>query len=298
MKRWLLLLAFVLTAPAHGYEFLSGYDTAPTVAAALERVKAEPQKHVLLYFGMSEFCPPCKEARAILNSDAVRSKWRPHYVVVNIDIYAPTREEREVIDQVRVSWAPVLVFLAPSGTRVAYSRQLRSEREALLLGEYVSQRQYAMSPLGKVLAQDFDSKRLAKLAAEAHAVPGTARIDDRPRLKDVLAQEHERLSGEALGKLLPGKRMRKENQDWFLTMELRERRLLDAEGKRKDGRGQMKGSGKWYVTRKGKLCVELRTSGVEEYWCRHVFRTGSGAYYVTKDLRPKSSAYRFTLDGA
>lgn len=287
------LLLFAL--PAHAYEFLSGYDTAPTVAAALERVKAQPEKHVLVYFGASEFSPACREARAILNSDLVRNKLRAHYVVVNIDLFSPTKEEREVIDQVRVSWAPVMVFLTGNGTRVAYSRQLRSEREALQLDEYVSQRQYAMSTVGsKVMGQGFDTRQLAKLAAEARVVPGAAPIDDRPRLKDVLAQEHVRLSGEDLREALPGKRMLKENQDWFLTMDLKARKLLVAEGKRKNGRGQMEGSGQWYVTKKGKFCVDLRTRGVDEHWCRHVFRAG-GTYYAVKDLRPNRVAYRFSL---
>lgn len=290
-----VLALLLLAAPARAYEFLPGYDTAPTVAAALERVKAQPEKHVLLYFGASEFSPDCRRAREILASDRVRNQWRAHYVVVNIDLFAPTKAEREVIEQVRVSWAPVLVFLSPNGTRVAYSRQLRSEREALQLDEYVSQRQYALSAVGnKVMGQGFDSRELAKLAAEARVVPGSAPIDDRPRLKDVLAQEHVRLSGEDLRQALPGRRMLKENQDWYLTMDLKDRKLLVAEGRRKDGRGQMEGSGQWYVTRKGKLCIELRTRGVDEYWCRHVFRAG-GTYYLVKDLRPSRVAYRFTL---
>lgn len=125
-------------------------------------------------------------------------------------------------------------------------------------------------------------------------VPGTAPIDDRPRLKDVLAQEQVRLSGDELRQALPGRRMQKENQDWFLTMDLKDKKLLVAEGKRKNGRGQMEGSGQWYVTKKGKFCVDLRTRGVDENWCRHVFRTG-GTYYVVKDLRPTRVAYRFTL---
>ena len=294
MIRILAMLLLVLPLPAQAYSFLTGYDEAPSVAAALERVKAQPQKHVLLYFGMSEFCPPCKQARAILNSEQVRDKWRANYVVVNIDLFAPTPQEREVIDQVRVSWAPVLVFLDGTGKRVAYARQLRSERDALQLNEFVSQRQYALSALGKYSAQDFDSGRLGRITAEALAVPGTQRIDDRPRLRDVLAQEHERLSAAQLRQLLPGRRMHKENQEWFLTLDLKERNLLDASGRRKDGRGEMQGAGRWYVTRKGKFCLELNSRGVDENWCRHVFRANEG-YYVVKDLRPERLAYRFSL---
>ena len=276
-------------APAtQAYSFLAGYDEAPSVAKALERVNAQPEKHVLLYFGMSEFCPPCKEARGILNSGAVREKWRSNYVVVNFDLFAPTAAEREIIEQVRVKWAPVLVFLNASGKRVAYATQLRSERDALQLNEFVSQRQYAMSALGKYSAQDFAPGRTGR------ALTQTQRIDDRPRLRDVLAQQHERLSGDALKKLLAGRRMRKENQEWFLTLDLGERNLLEAAGARKDGRGEMRGVGKWYVTKKGKLCLELTSRGVDENWCRHVFRAGE-TYYVTKDLRPERLAYRFSL---
>ena len=283
----LLIAAFMPVARA--YTFLNGYDEAPSVAAAIERVRAQPGKHVLIYFGMSEFCPPCKEARAILNSERVREKWRPNYVVVNIDLFAPTKEEREVIDQVRVSWAPVLVFLEGSGKRVAYAKQLPSEREALLLNEFVSQRQYAMSALGKYSAQNFDPGLANRAAAR------TPPIDDRPRLRDVLAQQHERLTGPDLKQLLSGKRMHKENQEWFLTLDLKERNLLEATGNRKNGKGEMKGAGKWYVTRKGKLCLALTSRGVDENWCRHVFRAGEG-YYVVKDLRPERLAYRFVLE--
>jgi len=275
--------ALLLALPAQAYEFLQGYDAAPTVAAALERMKAQPDKHVLVYFGMSEFCPPCREARAILNSDAVRARLRPHYVVVNIDLFAPSAAEREVIDQVRVSWAPVLVFLDGSGKRVAYARQLRSEKDALSLHRLVSQREYALSPVGKYAAQDFDPARVGRVGAKP--------IDDRPRLRDVTAQRHTRLSPVEIRQLLADKRMRKENQDWFLTLQFRDRNLLEVQGSRKNGRGDMSGVGKWYVTRKGKLCLELVARDVDENWCRHVFFAG-GTYYLSKDLRPDRVVYR------
>jgi len=294
MRLWLSALLLLVTAlPAQAYSFLTGYEEAPNVAAALERVRAQPGKHVLLYFGESEFCPPCRETRAMLNSDPVRNKWRPNYVVVNIDLFAPTPEEREVIEQVRVRWAPVLVFLDGSGKRVAYAKQLRGEKEALQLNEFVSQRQYAMSALGKVSGQDFDPGRLSRAAAEA------PRIDDRPRLRDVLAQKHERLSAGDLRQLLAGKRMRKESQDWFFTLDFKEKNLLEAAGSRKDGRGgNIRGLGKWYVTRKNKLCVELTLNGpgVDENWCRHVIRA-SDTYYLSKDLRPDRVVYRLVPDG-
>jgi len=289
--RWILAaLALAAALPARAYPFLTGYDEAPSVSAALERVRAEPQRHVLVYFGMSEFCPPCKEARAVLNGESVRARLKPHYVVVNIDLFAPTREEREVIDQVRVSWAPVLLFLDGTGRRVAYARQMRGERDALALDEFVSQRQYALSATGKY-AQNFDAGPVGR------ALPASQRIDDRPRLRDVTSQEHQRVAGAELRRLLLDKRMRKENQDWFLTLDFREKNLLEAAGSRKDGRGQMRGSGKWYVTKKGKLCLELTSlaSGLDETWCRHVFRA-NGTYYLSKDLRPDRVVHRFVPD--
>jgi hypothetical protein len=288
--RLLALLLFAAVAlPAQAYSFLPGYEEVTSIAAALERVKSQPQRHVLVYFGMSEFCPPCREARAILNSDKVREAWRHNYVVVGIDLFAPTKEEREVIEQVHVAWAPVLLFLDSSGKRVAYARQLRSERDALAMNEFVSKRQYAMSALGKYSQnRDFG---LTELAAA-----GPQRIDDRPRLRDVTSQPHERLQGDALRKLLTGKRMLKENQDWFLTLDFRERKLLDTAGERKDGRGTMKGVGQWYVTRKGKLCLEIDMRGVDENWCRHVFRAGE-TYYLSKDLRPDRLVHRMVPAG-
>lgn len=286
------LLLGIVAASAAAASPLQGYDEAPGLAAALERVRAEPARHVLLYFDQSSFCPACREVREIVTSEAVRLKWRPNYVVVWIDLLAPAPGHRELIEQVRVTHAPVFVFLNAEGRRVAYSRQLRSERDAFQLDELVSQKQYALSAVGRYTAQDF---RAAPADPHARFVAvGPKPVDDRPRLRDVLSREHKRLSGEDLKALLPGRRMHKENREWFLTLDLRERKLLEATGERKDGRGKMQGAGKWYVTKKGKLCLELQTRGVDEMWCRHVFQAGD-TYYVVKDLRPERVAYRFAL---
>jgi len=288
-----LLLA--LAPLAQAFVFLNGYEEAPTLAAALERLKARPEKHVLIYFGMSRFSEADAETRAVLTSDAVRDRWRPNYIVVNIDLYAPSKEEREIIDQVRVSWAPVLLFLDSTGKRVAYARRLYTERDALLLNDFVSRREYAMSAFAKYTGQNFNYAGAGRTVSSVLVATNAERIDDRPRLRDVLAQKHERVLGDELRKLLPGKRMLKENQDWFLELDLKEGKAMQATGKRKDGRGEMQGKGVWYVTKKGKLCLELTAGGVDENWCRHVFRVGQG-YYVTKDLRPERLAYRFSLE--
>jgi hypothetical protein len=193
-----------------------------------------------------------------------------------------------------VSWAPVLLFLDSTGKRVAYARRLYTERDALLLNDFVARREYAMSAFAKYSGQNFNYMGAGRMVSPVLVATGVERIDDRPRLRDVLVQKHERVLGEELKKLLPGKRMLKENQDWFLELDLKEGKAMQATGKRKDGRGEMKGTGVWYVTKKGKLCLELTAGGVDENWCRHVFRVGQG-YYVTKDLRPERLAYRFSL---
>jgi thioredoxin-related protein len=295
----LLLMAAPL---AHAERFLLGYDEAPNLAKAFERVKAQPEKHVLLYFDMSQHCVPCTEVRALLNSEPVREQWRRNYVVVTIDLYAPGREEREIIEQMRVSWAPVLVFLDREGRRVTYTRELRGEEHARLLNEFVSQRQYALSAVTRYGGRHFDTTA-ARLASQARFQKDrkaasepwvVTRIDDRPRLGQVLAHNPERLAGAALKQAMLGKVMYKENQEWFLELLLDKGNLLQASGRRKDGLASMRGKGKWYVTKKGKLCLELTAGGVDENWCRHVFKVGEG-YYVSKDLRPKSPVYRFVL---
>ena len=152
-----------------------------------------------------------------------------------------------------------------------------------------------MSAFAKYSGQNFNYTGAGRSTSAVLVATGAERVDDRPRLRDVLAQKHERVLGDELRKLMPGNRMFKENQDWFLELDLREGKVVQAAGKRKDGRGEMRGTGVWYVTKKGKLCIELTAGGVDENWCRHVFRVGAG-YYVTKDLRPDRLAYRFSLE--
>jgi hypothetical protein len=288
------ILLCVASAAANAYSFLYGYDEAPTVAQALERVKGQQGRHVLVYFGMPKGCPQCNYTRSMLSSPGHAAQWKPNYVAVNVDIYDPTPDGRALMEQHRIRWAPVLVFLDASGKRVAYARQLRNEKEVVLLNEFVSQKLYVKTDFGKYYAANFEA-RGAERTVPVTKVAAAPRIDDRPRLRDVLAQKHERLTGDALKALLAGRRMLKENQDWFLTLDLAAGNSMQASGKRKDGTATMQGAGKWYVTRKGKLCLELTGGGVDENWCRHVFRAGE-AYYVVKDLRPDRLAYRFALE--
>ena len=289
------LLLCLAASAAHAYSFLYGYDEAPTIAQAVERVRDQPGKHVLIYFGMPKMCPQCNYTRTILSGGDLAPLWRPNYVVVNVDIYHPSSEERQVIKKYGVAWAPVLAFLDGTGRRVAYAKQLRNEKEALLLNEFVSRKLYTKTEFSKYYAANFEARGAERVVPEAKVATAPAPIDDRPRFRDVLAQKHERLAGDDLKKALAGRRMHKENQDWFLVLELKPGNMLAATGSRKDGKGTMQGPGKWYVTRKGKLCLEINSGGVDENWCRHVFRVGEG-YYVVKDLRPDRLAYRFALE--
>ncbi|HTN27995.1 MAG TPA: hypothetical protein VL180_09440 [Burkholderiales bacterium] len=295
------VLLLVFASLSHAGRFLVGYDEAPSLAKAFEQIKAEPKKHVLLYVDMSQRCPECAVVRGLLNSDAVRGQWRGNYIVVSVDLFAPSKEEREIIEQLRVSWAPVLVFLDGNGRRVTFVRDLVSESQARLLDEYVSQRQYALSPVTRYSGKEFDASlarvatagRIAKEEATGESSQ-QARIDDRPRLKEVLAHKPVALKGAELKKMLTGKMMYKENDFWFLDLALEDKNVIQAKGRRKDGKGDMQGKGVWYVTKKGKLCIELKAGGVDENWCRHVFKVGEG-YYVSKDLRPDRAVYRFVL---
>lgn len=292
IRSGIVLALLAVPGFAQAYSFLNGYEEAPTVEAALERVKAQPDRHVLIYFGSPRACQPCNYTRYLLSSPEHLARWKPNYVVVNVDTYDPSAEGRQLMQKHGIVWAPRLAFIDASGRTVAYSKQLRNEREITLLNEFVSQKLYLKTDFGAYYAANAASKGTER-TVPVTKVASVQKIDDRPRFRDVLGQKHERVGAAAL-KALSGQRMLKENQDWFLTLDLKPGNLMEASGKRKDGTATMKGAGKWYVTKKGKLCLELAGGGVDENWCRHVFRVGEG-YYVVKDLRPDRLAYRFAL---
>lgn len=283
---------------AQAYSFLYDYDEVQTVAQGLERIKGAPERHLLIYFGMPKSCPPCNYTRNLLNGSDLRRLYKPNYVVINVDIVTPSPQHKPIVEKSGVRWAPVLSFLDASGKRVAFAKQLRNEKEAVLLNEYVSRKLYLKTRFQDYYAANFNASGPERTMPQTALAKAPVKIDDRPRLRDVLGQKHERVLGEELRKLLPGQRMVKENQDWVLTMDLAPDGKLAASGKRKDGKGEMRGPGNWYVTKKGKMCIEVKSSGLDETWCRHVFRVGENYYYATKDLREKSLAYRFTLERA
>lgn len=296
MQRLILMLALLCAVAVARAELLPNDYEKMSYAQALERIKAQPHRHIMLYFGLETHCPPCVYTRGLLTGGTLKALYKPHYIVVQVDLRQPGAENLKVIEKYKARWAPTLVFLNAAGKEVAFLRKgFKNEREAILTHEFISQKLYARSDLEAYVQANFNAtgaQRNVPETRQASAVPP----DSRPRLRDVLGQPHERVAGEALRALLPGMRMEKENQDWFLTLQLAPSGAMHGSGHRKDGKGKMKGEGKWYVTKKGKLCVELKSSGADETWCRHVFRVGENYYYAVKDLRPDRLAYRFTLE--
>ena len=294
-------LAALLLACASGAqaELLPNDYDKMSYSQALQRVRAEPQKHVMLYFGLETFCPPCTYSRGLLTGSTLKALYQPNYLVVLTDLREPGDEGRKVVAKYKVRWAPTILFLDAQGRKVADLRGgFKNEREAILTHEFVSQKLYAKSDLAAYVKANFNASGAQRVVPETKAAQG-APADDRPRYRDVQARRHERIAGDDLRKLLPGMRMEKENQDWFLTLHLRDGGALEADGVRKDGRGKARGPGKWYVTKKGKLCLEVKAVALDETWCRHVFRIEDGNYYyAVKDLRPDRVAYRFTLERA
>ena len=64
-------LLFGATGVAHAYSFLNGYDEARSVEQAVQRIKDQPDKHVMIYFGKPKNCPQCNYTRNILNGGAL-----------------------------------------------------------------------------------------------------------------------------------------------------------------------------------------------------------------------------------
>lgn len=268
-----------------------------SLAQALERATADPSKHVMIYFGLESFCPPCIYTRNLMSGSSLRALYKPNYAVVEIDLRNPSPEQRKVIGKFGARWAPTLVFLDANGKTVArLSGGFNNEKEAVLTHEFVSQKLYGKSDLAEYVKANFNQRGSQRVVPETKIAKLTTPPDDRPRLRDVLAQKHERIFGDDLKQLLQSKRMEKENQDWFLTMLLESGGKVAAQGNRKDGKSSMKGNGVWYVTKKGKFCIDVKAPGLDESWCRHVFRVGENYYYATKNLRGQSLAHRFTLE--
>src|SRR4029079_9649731 len=143
-------------SPAHAQPsalFSDRYEQT-TYPEAIERVKRDPDRHVMLYFGMYTGCPPCNFTRNILNGTLLRELYRPSVVLVYVDLRHPRDEaERELAKKHKVRWSPTLLFVDARGRTVArFTRGLNSEREGVLLHEFVTRRLYTKTNAHAYLA--------------------------------------------------------------------------------------------------------------------------------------------------
>src|SRR5688500_15498054 len=208
---------------------------------ALQAVTADPSKHVMIYFGLETACPPCVYTRNILSGGSLVRLYKPSFAIVDIDLRNPTPEQQKVIEKYGARWAPTLVFTDASGKMLArLAKGFKNEKEAVLTQEFVTQKLYAKTDVAEYIKANFNLPGTQRVVPETKVAKVAKPAADRPRLADVLAQKHERIHGEELRRLLPAKRMEKENQDWFLTMMLEPGGKVAATGKRKDGKGGMK----------------------------------------------------------
>lgn len=298
MRRYALSAMFLLAAGTAAQASLlpDDYETM-AYTEALERIRGQPERHVMIYFGMWSNCPPCLYTRNLLRGPSIRSLYKASFQVTEVDLRNPDKDGRAAIEKYKVYWAPTLIFLDAAGKVVLrLPKGFDNEMHAILVGEYVSRKLYAKTDIGAYVKANFNATGAQRVVPETRLAVTRPAADERPRLRDVLAQNHQRVPDDQMKKLFSGTRMEKENQDWFLSLALGPDGKLAAQGSRKDGKGKISGPGVWYVSKKGKFCVEVKATGLDETWCRHVFRVGDNYYYAVKDLREKSLAYRFTLE--
>ena len=110
MKRLLPLLAIGLCAlgasGAHAASYLSDQYEHASYEKALDRIKSQPNRHVMVYFGMFTMCPPCNYTRNILNGRDVLEKYKDNYVVVSINLRNPTDAQKPVVTRSASAGSP------------------------------------------------------------------------------------------------------------------------------------------------------------------------------------------------
>ena len=211
--RALITALLLVAASATWAELLPNDYEKMNYPQALERVKAQPERHVMIYFGLETFCPPCIYTRGLLTGSTFKALYKPNYIVVPIDLRMASKENMAAIEKYNVRWAPTLIFLDHGGNMVLRkSSGFKNEKYGILVHEFVSQKLYRKTDYGKYFAANFNASGAQRIVPETKVVK-PAPADDRPRLRDVLAQKHEQVAGEPLKKLLAEKRMEKENQD-------------------------------------------------------------------------------------
>lgn len=290
-----LLAALYAPAASHGYYLSDKYEQV-VYEQALERIKGQPARHVMVYFSMATNCPPCNYTKNLLNGPNLLERYKLHYVVVHIDIRDPRREEdRKIIAKYKARWAPTLVFVDHKGKLVArIPKGFNNEKEAVLLDEFVSQRLYRKTDFREYFTANFNHDGAHRVVPETRAQK-PAVYDDRMRLRDVLAQNHERMAAEELKRQLPGMLLHKETAQWVHTLALGADGSLTASGNKKDGTDTTRGAGSWTVSDESKLCVDMKWRKVEEQWCRYVYRVGED-FYAVNEIRDNMAAHRFTLE--
>jgi thioredoxin-related protein len=300
-----VLLALVATG-AQAFYLSERYEQAP-FPEALSRVKAQPGKHVMVYFSMERGCPPCNYTRNMLNGPDVLDLYRKDFVVVTIDLRSPASDaERALIAKYKARWAPTLVFLDGSGRELArFARGFSNVLDAQLLHEFMTRKLYTKTTAQAYITANFNAEGTARVIPEGKAaVVSKPFEDDRMTVADVKKLPHERVSAEDLRTRLAGSKLdyhsrlkRPEGmQTWQGTWTLDTEGGLVASSQRMDKPGSNQGKGKWRVQDDGQLCYEIAwASNRNVDTCVWVFRVGDEFYLAPRD-HPASRIYlRWTL---
>src|SRR5690348_4872275 len=104
---------FLAAGPGQGALLTNDFNQV-SYAEAMERVKAQPDRHVMIYFGMRTGCPPCNYTRNHLGSSLFKL-YNANYIVTEVDIRAGGKDAYALMEKYHVSWAPTLVFLDAKG---------------------------------------------------------------------------------------------------------------------------------------------------------------------------------------
>lgn len=286
--------------------FSDRYEQA-TYAEALERIKGNPNRHAMIYFGMYTGCPPCNFTRNVLNGATLRELYHPSVVLVYVDLRHPKGEaEQALIKKYKASWAPTLVFVDARGRSAArFARGFSNEREGVLLHEFITQRLYTKTNAQAYIAANFNAEGRARTIPDARAALKPAFQDDRMTLGELKKLPHERVSREDLQTRLPGSalhheaRLRFANEKAIVTSQGEWK--FDADGglaatSRREGKtGIAHGSGQWRVNETGQLCYEIQWPTRKANACSWVYRVGDEFFLVTKDVDSARIYLRLTL---
>lgn len=285
MKHLLFLLvsgvcAFGASSPQAASYLSDQYEHA-SYEEALERIKSQPNRHVMVYFGMFTMCPPCNYTRNILNGPDMLEKYKDNYVVVSINLRNPTEAQKPVVDKFKARWAPTLVFVDHTGRLVQrVSRGFNNAREAVLTNEFIAQRIYRKTDLNSYIKANFEL-----VGTDRRVVEQTKPADPRRRLGEILALNHEIVSADDLRRGLANSVLLHETYVKLKTLQVIDQTLklgadgtIEAAAKNRNSAYRSTGKGTWKVQDDGRLCVETAWPKSVESWCRIVYRVGEDFY--------------------